>query len=41
MNEQQQRLNDFIHNEISNNGIDYVVQNYQMLRNEYYESKSK
>jgi hypothetical protein len=37
---QQIRLNDFVHVFIQRNGISYVVENYQPIRNEYYENKN-
>ena len=30
------KLNDYIHQMITDNGIDYVITNYQKIRDEYY-----
>ena len=35
------RLNDFVHVFIQRNGLAYVVDNYQPIREKYYENKYK
>ena len=40
MNQTQERLNDYIYAYILKNGMDYVVDHYIILREEYYVMKS-
>lgn len=39
MNNQQYRLNDFIVQVIERNGIEYTINNYLALRDQYYAQK--